>query len=54
MPPPIKSKGPHVFEKVGMMAEAIAKNLDSEEAFMKHMRGGVWSQAEALLDSGEF
>ena len=54
VPKPIESKGPHVFEKMGMMAEAVAEGLDDEAAFMKHMRSGIWRQAEALLASGQF
>jgi hypothetical protein len=50
---PIESQGPHVFEKLGMMAEAMYEELEDEEAFMEHMRGGVWSQAEAVLAAGE-
>ena len=54
VPPPIKSKGPHVLEKLGMMAEAMEEGLEDEEAFMKHMQSGVWNQAQALLASGKF
>lgn len=54
VPRPIESKGPHVFEKVGMMAEALAEGLEDEEAFMKHMHDGVWHQAQSLLTAGEF
>jgi hypothetical protein len=53
VPQPIESKGPHVFEKLGMMAEAMSEELDDEEAFMQHMRSGIWDQAQALLNSGE-
>jgi hypothetical protein len=49
VPRPIESKGPHVIEKMGMMAETIAEGLDDEEA-----RGGVWQQAQAILASGKF
>src|SRR5262249_12448144 len=49
VPRPVESKGPHVFEKLGMMAEAVAKGLDDEAAFMENMRGGVWRQAQAIL-----
>jgi hypothetical protein len=54
VPQPIESQGPHVFEKLGLMAEAMAEDLDDEEAFMEHMRSGVWSQAQAILAAGEF
>lgn len=47
------SKVPHVFEKLGMMAEAIAEGLEDEEAFMRHMHEGVWRQAQAILTAGE-
>jgi len=53
VPLPVESKGPHVFEKLGMMAEAVAKGLDDEAAFMGNMRGGVWPQAQAILASGQ-
>jgi hypothetical protein len=53
VPSPIESQGPHVFEKLGMMAEAMYEGLEDEEEFMEHMRGGVWSQAEAVLAAGE-
>lgn len=52
VPAPVESKGPHVFEKLGMMAEAMAGDFDDEEAFMKHMRGGIWEQAQAVLKAG--
>ncbi len=54
VPRPIESKGPHVLEKVGMMAEALAEGLEDEEAFMNHMRSGVWDQAQSILKAGEF
>jgi hypothetical protein len=54
VPRPIESKGPHVFEKLGMMAEAVAGEIEDEEEFMEHMRGGVWREAQAILASGEF
>ena len=54
VPRPIESKGPHVFEKMGMMAQTIAEGLEDEEAFMEHMRGGIWEQAQAILAAGEF
>ena len=50
----VESKGPHVLEKLGMMAEAVADGLDDEAAFMENMRCGVWSQAQAILASGKF
>jgi hypothetical protein len=53
VPGEVKSKGAHVFEKFGMMAEAISEGLDDEEAFMKHMRGGIWQQAQAVLAAGK-
>jgi hypothetical protein len=53
VPSPIESKGPHVFEKLGMMAEAMMEDLEDESAFMEHMRGGIWSQAQAVLAAGE-
>ena len=52
VPKPVESKGPHVFEKLGMMAEAMAGDFDDEEAFMNHMRGGIWQQAQAVLKAG--
>jgi len=54
VPKPVKSKGPHVFEKLGMMAQAVAGDFDDEEAFMKHMRGGILEQAQAVLKEGKF
>jgi HD-GYP domain-containing protein (c-di-GMP phosphodiesterase class II) len=54
VPAAVESKGPHVMEKLGMMAEALAEGLDDEEAFMEHMRGGVWKQAQAVLAGGKF
>jgi hypothetical protein len=42
------------MEKLGLMAEAMTEGLEDEEAFMEHMRGGVWKQAQTLLDSGQF
>lgn len=52
VPKPVESKGPHVFEKLGMMAEAIAGDFDDEDAFMKQMRSGIWQQAQAILKAG--
>jgi len=52
VPKPVESQAPHVFEKLGMMAEAIAGNFDDEETFMKHMHSGVWQQAQAVLKAG--
>lgn len=52
VPKPVESKGPHVAEKLGMMAQAIAGDFDDEEAFMNHMRSGIWEQAQALLKQG--
>ena len=54
VPRPVESKGPHVLEKVGMMAEALAEGLEDEEAFMNHMRNGVWDQAQSILTAGQF
>ncbi len=54
VPRHIESKGPHVLEKLGMMGEAMAERLEDEEAFMRHMRAGVWSQSQAILTTGEF
>jgi uncharacterized protein Yka (UPF0111/DUF47 family) len=42
------------MEKLGMMAEALAEGLEDEAAFMEHMRGGIWEQAEELVKSGSF
>ena len=53
VPGPIENEGPHVFEKMGMMAEAMLEDLEDEAAFMEHMRGGVWNQAQAVLAAGE-
>lgn len=47
------SKVPHVFEKLGMMAEALAEGLEDDEAFMQHMHEGIWRQAQAILTAGE-
>jgi hypothetical protein len=47
-------KVPHVFEKLGMMAEAMAEGLEDAEAFMRHTHEGVWRQAQAILTAGEF
>jgi hypothetical protein len=52
VPKPVESKGPHVAEKLGMMAQAIAGDFDDEEAFMNHMRSGIWQQAQAVLKAG--
>ena len=54
VPRPIESKAPHVFEKLGMMAQAVAEGMEDEEAFLKNMMGGVWQQAQAILKTGEF
>jgi len=54
VPRPVQSKGPHVFEKLGMMAEAAAEGMDDEAAFMENMRGGIWRQAQALIARGKF
>jgi hypothetical protein len=52
VPKPVESKGPHVAEKLGMMAQAIAGDFDDEEAFMNQMRSGIWQQAQAILKAG--
>lgn len=52
VPKPVESTTPHVFEKMGMMAQAIAGDFDDEEGFMKHMRGGIWQEAQAILKAG--
>jgi hypothetical protein len=44
---------PHLFEKLGTMAEAMAEGLEDDEAFMRHMHEGVWRQAQAILTAGE-
>lgn len=54
VPAAIESMGPHVFEKLGRMAEALAEEWDDEEAFMEHVRGGFWRQAQAVLEAGRF
>jgi len=54
VPRPINIKGPHVFEKLGMMAEAVAEGMDDEAAFIENMRGGIWRQAQGILASGQF
>lgn len=54
VPPPVKSDGPHVFEKLGMMAEALAEGVNDDTAFMKHMHDGVMHQAQSILASGKF
>jgi hypothetical protein len=54
VPSPIESQGPHVFEKLGMMAQALAEEVEDEAAFLENMRGGIWQQAQAVLASGEF
>lgn len=54
LPGAVQSRMPHVFEKFGMMAEAMTEGLDDEQAFMDHLQSGVWNQAQALLAAGEF
>ncbi|MBV9865695.1 MAG: hypothetical protein JO316_10115 [Abitibacteriaceae bacterium] len=54
VPRPLESTGPHVFEKLGMMAQALAEGADDEADFLSKMRAGVWHQAQALLASGQF
>jgi hypothetical protein len=54
VPDRIESQTPHAMEKLGMMAEALAEGLEDEAAFMEHMRGGIWEQAEELVKSGSF
>lgn len=53
VPDAVPSQGPHVFEKLGMMVEAMAEGLEDEEAFLAHMREGVWRQAQAILTAGK-
>lgn len=55
VPRPVESKGPHAFEKLGMMmAEAIAGEMADEAEFMERMRGSIWRQAQAILAAGQF
>ena len=54
VPEALRSDGPHVFEKLGMMAAAVEADLEDEEAFMAQMNDGIWSQAEAVLKTGKF
>ncbi len=54
VPPPVQSKGPHVLEKLSMMADAAADGVDDEAAFMEKMHGGIRRQAQALIASGKF
>jgi len=54
VPGALRSGGPHVFEKLGMMAAAVEADLEDEEAFMSAMNDGVWAQAEGVLRGGEF
>lgn len=53
VPNEVESEGPHVFEKIGMMADAIAGDIENAEDFMEHMHNGVWEQAQAALKSGQ-
>lgn len=52
VPEALISGGPHVFEKMGLMAAAVQADLEDEEAFMAAMNDGVWAQAEAVLKGG--
>ncbi len=54
VPRRVQSKGPHVFEKLSMMAGAVAEGMDDEAAFMENMRGGIWREAQAVIASGKF
>lgn len=54
VPEPLDSETPHVFEKIGMMAKAIAEEDLDEESFMEGMLTGITAQAEALVVSGKF
>jgi hypothetical protein len=36
------------------MAEAPIEELEDKEAFMAHMRGGVWKQSRAILSDDAF
>ena len=54
VPEALRSGGPHVFEKLGMMAAAVEADLEDEEAFMAAMNDGVWAQAEGVLKGGGF
>lgn len=54
VPTLVESTTPHVFEKMGMLAEAVAEGLDDEEAFMQNMHSNVWEQAQAILKSGQY
>jgi hypothetical protein len=53
VPGPVASKGSHVFGKIGMLAAAVTSGLD-EAGFLERIRGSIWHQARAILDSGEF
>jgi len=54
VPPELRSGGPHVFEKIGMLAAAAASGLEDGDQFMGQMNDGIWAQAEAVLKGGRF
>jgi hypothetical protein len=49
VPAEVRSNGPHVFEKLGLMAEAVAADIEDEEAFMGHMLDGIWERAQRVI-----
>lgn len=61
VPAALRSDVPHVFEKLGMMAEAVAGGEagdeegdfpEDEEAFRAQMVEGIWKRAEAVRRGG--
>jgi hypothetical protein len=54
LPGPAEEQTPHIFEKLGMMAAALAEGLDEEQGSMGRVHADVWRQAQELLAAGEF
>ena len=50
IPKESRSKGPHVFEKFGAMAEAIELGLEDESAFRSHAVEQLWQRVRAIID----
>jgi hypothetical protein len=53
IPSESQSNGPHVFYKLGMMAQAISSELEDEEAFQANMVDGLWNQVQAMMKSNK-
>jgi hypothetical protein len=53
IPSESQSNGPHVFYKLGMMAQALSGELEDEEAFQSNLVEGLWSQVQAMLKPGK-